>query len=73
MTEQSKSRYIVLPTSRILLIFIVAGLFIFRGLAATFDPSSYDVTTFSIYIIIGAFLTTFGLIAMVLRWRARRF
>ncbi len=73
MAEQTKPRHIVLPISRIVLIFIVAGLFIFRGLAATFDPSSYDITTFSIYIILGVLLMTFGLIATVLRWRARRF
>ena len=62
---------VVLPLSRIILLLIVGGIFIFRGIAELVDSSTARALPL-VFILIGVLLVAFSAIGIVLRLRSRK-
>ncbi|MEW6730481.1 MAG: hypothetical protein AB1489_03985 [Acidobacteriota bacterium] len=66
--HEVKRRRIVLPVSRIILILVVGGVFLFRGIAAAIEKTDSN-GQIAIYIIIGLILVVTAVVAILLRLR----
>jgi hypothetical protein len=64
-------RRIVLPLSRIILLLIVGGIFIFRGVVGLASGTA-DISMPLFYILIGAVLAAVSAIALVFRFRSQK-